>query len=163
MILALSGLGSQDRALALVVDPDRDHRGDRGDPAGLTDLVERRIQPHVGVLTVDRTGQEGPHLLVEDLADARDLAPGDPIDPERLHQIIDLAGGHPLHVGLHHDGVKRLLGTSARFQQRREVGAGRDLRDLELDRADPGVPGPGAIAVAIGNSFGAPFVGAAPI
>ena len=54
MVLALAGGRTQDRALSLVVDPDRDHRGDRGDPAGLADLVERRVEPDVGVLALDR-------------------------------------------------------------------------------------------------------------
>jgi hypothetical protein len=48
--------------------------------------------------------------------------------------------------------VERLLGPAAGLEQRGEVGAGSDLGDLELDRSDPGVPHPGAIAVAVGGA-----------
>src|SRR5512134_2199109 len=48
------------------------------------------------------------------------------------------------------------------LQERGEVGAGAHLRDLELDRADPGVPAPGPVAVAVGGPFGAPLVGRRP-
>jgi len=49
--------------------------------------------------------------------------------------------------------------STGRLEQRREVGAGRDLRDLQLDRADPSVPPTGAVAVAVGHPLRAPLVG----
>jgi len=121
--------------------------------------VERGIEPHVGVLTFDRTRHERPHLLIEDLADPGNLRAGDAIDPERVDQVVDLAGRDALDLGLDDHGMKGLLRPPTRLKERREVGACRDLRDLELDRADPGVPGPRAVAVAIGGAFGAALVG----
>lgn len=92
--------------------------GDRGDAPALADLVERGIEPDVGVLTVDRAGEERPHLPVEDLADARDRREGDPVDAQGPHQVIDLAGRHAFDAGLDDDGVKRLFGSPARLKQR---------------------------------------------
>ncbi len=55
--------------------------------------------------------------------------------------------------------MQRLLCTPAGLEQRGEVAAGAHLRDLELDRADPGVPRPGAVAVAVGDAGTGAFVG----
>src|SRR6266571_5500646 len=60
VILALAGLNSQDVALTGLGDPDRDDRGNRGDSPSLADLVERGIEPHVGVLALDRASKERP-------------------------------------------------------------------------------------------------------
>jgi hypothetical protein len=43
-------------------------------------------------LLIDPTPEEGPHVLVEGLADPRDLGLRDPVAPERPDQVIDLAG-----------------------------------------------------------------------
>src|SRR5438105_4660064 len=45
---------------------------------------------------------------------------------------------------------------------RREVHAGGDLGDLELDGADPGVPAAGPVAVAVGGALRAPLVVSGP-
>jgi hypothetical protein len=55
--------------------------------------------------------------------------------------------------------MQGLLGSSPGLQQAGEIAARGDLGDLELDRPDPCVPRPGPIAVAIGASLGAAFVG----
>lgn len=91
VVLASARGDPQDTPLARLRDPDRDDRGDRGDPAGLTDLVERGVEPEVGVLVLDRATQEGSYLLVEHLADPGDLGAGDPVDAERADQVVDLA------------------------------------------------------------------------
>jgi hypothetical protein len=44
------------------------------------------------------------------------------------------------------------LGPSPRFEQAREVRPVAELRDLQVDRADPGVPAPLAVAVALGQA-----------
>src|SRR6266545_866204 len=80
-----------------------------------------------------------PDLLVEHLADPGDLRAGDPVDPERPDQVVDLAGG------------QGLLGAPAGLEEAREVGACGDFRDLELDRADPGVPPTRPVPVAVGS------------
>lgn len=108
MVLRRSCVTAQHRAMAGGRHPDG-HHGCRGnDASSLTDLVKRRVEPYVRVLALDRTGKEGLHVLVQDLADPRDLAPGDPVDPERLDQVVHLAGGHALDVGLDDDGLQRL-------------------------------------------------------
>ncbi len=159
VVLARPGRGTEHGALPGRRHPDRDD-GRHGDhPAGLPHLVERRVEPDVGALRLDRAAEEGSDLLVERLADPRDLGAGDPVDPEGPHEVVDLAGGHPLHVGLDDDRVQRLLRPAAGFEERWEVGAGGDLRDLQLDRAHAGVPPAGPVAVAVGGALGAPLVG----
>ena len=56
-------------------------------------------------------------------------------DAERLHEIIDLAGGDTMHVGLHHHREQGAVDPSAPLQQRREERSLAQLRDLELDIA----------------------------
>jgi hypothetical protein len=51
-----------------------------------------------------------------------------------------------------------VLGATARLQQRREISAGSDLRNRQLDRADAGVPGPRAKPVAICRPIRRPLV-----
>jgi hypothetical protein len=69
---------------------------------GLADLVEGRVEPHVGVLTFDRARRERPDPFIEHLTDPGDLQAGDPIDPEGTDQVIDLARGLPVPIGDQH-------------------------------------------------------------
>jgi hypothetical protein len=62
VVLARSALSSEHRALALLGDPDRHDGGDRDHPAGLPDLVKRRIEP---TWLLDLPPEEGPDLFVE--------------------------------------------------------------------------------------------------
>jgi hypothetical protein len=140
VVLARARLRTKNGALTGRGHADRDHGRDRDHPPGLANLVERCVEPEVGALLIDPTPEEGPHLLVEGLADPRDLGLGDPVASERPDQVIDLAGRDPLHVGLHDDRVQCLLRPPTRLQQRGEVGTGGELRDLELDRAGSRVP-----------------------
>jgi len=158
VVLTRTGGCSKDRALAGCRDPDRDDGGDRDHPPGLAELVEGGIEPHVGALCLDRSTEEGPDLFVEHLADPGDLRAGDAVDPERPDQVVDLASGYALHVGLHHDRVQRALRPPAGLEQRGEVGARGDLGDPKLDRAHARVPASGAIAVAVGDALGAALV-----
>jgi hypothetical protein len=54
--------------------------------------------------------------------------------------------------------VQRLFGRLARLQERREVAAGPQLRDLEVERAKPRVKRTVAVAVAPVQPSGDPFV-----
>jgi hypothetical protein len=65
VVLARSALSSEHRALALLGDADRHDGGDRDHPAGLPELVKRRIEPQVRAWLVDRPPEEGPDLFVE--------------------------------------------------------------------------------------------------
>jgi hypothetical protein len=58
--------------------------------------VERRVEPDVGVLSLNRTCKECLHVLVQRLVDPGDVALGNPVDPGAFDQIIDLAGRHAL-------------------------------------------------------------------
>ena len=134
-------------------DADRDHAGDGDHAIELAHLVEGGIEDDVGALVLDGSVAKGLDLGIEHLAQPADLRLGDAVDAEGLDQVVDLAGGNTLNVGLDHDGVERLLGAPPWFEQRRKVGAAGDLGDLELDRADARVPRAGAIAVAIGGAL----------
>ena len=59
-----------------------------------------------------------------------DLALGDALAAERLHQILHMAGGDALHVGLLHNGQQRPLTAPTGLEQGGEVAALPHLRDL---------------------------------
>jgi hypothetical protein len=120
--------------------------------------VEGRVENHVGTGVVDRPGPERIDVLIQRLADATDLGARDSVDPERLDEVINLAGRHSLDVGLDHHRMQRLLGPSAGLQKAWEVAARGDLGDLELDRADARVPRSCPVAVAVGGSVVGPLV-----
>jgi len=123
--------------------------------------VQFGVQPQVGVGVLQRPLAEDADLLVQALAQPRHLAVAHVVDAELLDQPVDLAGGHAgghaVDVGLLHHRHQGLLGTAARLQKRREVAAGPQPWDGQLDGADPGVPVAGAVAVAVGNPVGAAF------
>ena len=60
------------------------------------------------------------------------------VDTERGDQVVDGAGGHAVDVGLHHDGVERLVDPPARLEDAREERALAQLRDAQLDVAGLG-------------------------
>ena len=77
---------------------------------------------------------------VEIRADPRDFRLRQPVEAQRLHEIVHLPRRHPVDVGFLHHRQQRLLGPAARLQQRREVGPRPDLRDRQVDGPDAGVP-----------------------
>ena len=95
---------------------------------------------------------EGVDLLVEALADPRDLALRDP-QPQRLDDLIDLPRRDAGYVRLLDDRHQRLLRASARLEEAREVAAAAELRDRELELAGARVPAPRAVAVALRQPF----------
>ena len=78
------------------------------------------------------------------------------VDAERVDQVVDRAGRHPVDVGLHHHRVQGLVDPPARLEDRREERALAQLRDAQLDVTGLGrqQPRPGPVAV------GDPGVGA---
>ena len=95
-----------------------------------------RVRAHI-----KRPGAEVLDDLVKALGEPRDLALAHPLDAELLHQLLDPAGGDAGEVGVGDHRHERLLRPAARLQKPvREVAALAQLRDGELDRADPGVP-----------------------
>jgi hypothetical protein len=159
LVLTWTAVHAEHPALTLGRDADRHHARNRHHPVELSYFVEGRIEDHIGALVLDWAGAKRINLVVERLAQPADLGLRDAVDPQRLDEIIDLARAHALDVGLDHDRVQRSLGAPTRLEQAREIGAARDLGDLELDGADPSVPGAGPVAVSIGAAVRAALVG----
>jgi hypothetical protein len=101
------------------------------------------------------------HHRVELAADAGHLTLKDPrLDPEGLDQVVDLAGRHTMHVGLHDHRPQRLVDPPAGFEQGREEAALAELGDLQIDVSRLGRQQPGAAAVAVGGPGLAPLIAA---
>ena len=135
-----------------------DYRGDRDDASTLAHLQVGRIQPQIWPVAFKRTFEEGLHALVDFLAQFRDLALRDAGKPHRLRDLVDPARRHPADPGLLDDGDQRLFRRLARLQEWREVAAGPQLRDLEVERAKPRVERAVAVAVAPVQPISGPFV-----
>ena len=70
--------------------------------------------------------------LIQSPTDAWDLRFRDAgVHTEHCDKVVDTAGGHPVHVGLHHHGVERLIDPAARLQHLGEERAPIELRDRE--------------------------------
>jgi hypothetical protein len=128
----------EDLAAAILVDAGGDYCRNRHDAAILADLDVGRIKPEVGPLAVQRPLEERQHAGVDVLAQRRDLRLGDAGHAQRLDQFIDLARRHTLDPGFLDHRRQRLLGGLARFQKSRKVGPLAQLRDLQVERAEPG-------------------------
>jgi len=95
-----------------------DHR--LGDDAAVDpSLAVGGIDEHIGK---DLAGQgaipERRDLLVQVGADPRDFALADAaVGTQRPDQVVDLAGGDPVQVGLHHHREQRLIDPAAPLQQ----------------------------------------------
>jgi hypothetical protein len=101
--------------------------------------------------------------LIELAADPGDLGLGQAGDAHGLGDVLDPPGGDALHIALGHDRGQGPLGPPAWLQERGQVAALPDPRDLQVDRADPGVPVPGPVAVAVGGPVGLRWLCSAPI
>ena len=101
--------------------PGRHHHGPAhhlvADPA----LQVGGVEEDVGELDVaKRPGPEGLELGVELSADPRDLGLGDPgLEPESGHEVVDLAGRDPVHVGLHDHGEEGPVDAPAALEDAR--------------------------------------------
>ena len=144
---------AQDLAAALVVDGHSHGHRDRDDASGLAHLHVGGVEPQIGPVALQRSIEEAVDLIVDLAAQPGDLALGGARHPHRLNQIVDRAGRHPLDVGLLDHRSQRLLGHPPRLQEAREVASLPQLRDLQLDRAGPRLPGPVAVAVAMGDTI----------
>lgn len=144
--------------VAVGADADRHHRRLAGHPAVNADFVIRRVDPQIAMLAGERARAKRRHDRVELGADARHFRFRDPINAERLHQVIDLPRRDAVHIRFLDDRRECVLRAPARLQQRREIGPGRHLRNRQLDRADARVPGAGPRAIAVGRAITAAFV-----
>ena len=151
VVLAVADIEAQDFPPPVRGHAEGDHDRLGHDPVPDTVLAVGRVEEHVRVVH----GREVPvperaDFVVQVLADPGHLGLGDPgLGPEGLDQIIDLAGGDPVQVRLHHDSVERLVHAAAAFEQCREKRPVPQLRDLQVQV--PGGrrqrPGPGPVAL----------------
>ena len=110
-------------------------------PSSRTFWVKASVQ--VGIRSaVQGPAEERARHAVELGTDARDLARGDALAAEGLHQLLDTAGGDALHVGLLHDREQGALTAPPRLEERGKVAAFPHLGNLEVQRAHPRVPRP---------------------
>ena len=91
-------------------------------------------------VALQRTVQERLHPLVDLFAQPRHLALRGARQPHGTHQVVDRAGRDAVDVGFLDHRHQRLLRRPARLQERREVTALAQLRDVQADRAGPGIP-----------------------
>ena len=149
-VLARDHVAAQHLAVARGVDADGGDRGDVDHAPAVPAALAVGVEPDIGVgAAVERPAAEGGDQLVQLLGDLRHPGPGQAVDAERLDQALDPAHGDAAQVALGHDLHDRALGPAPRLQQPvGEVGALAELGDLQRHRAQPGVPGPVAVAVA---------------
>src|SRR4051812_2486397 len=95
------------------------------------------------------------HLLIQQPRDPADLALADP-QSEALDELIDTPRRDAADIGLLHDRYQRLLAALPGLQDRREVAALTDLRDLQLDLTRPRIPPPWPIAIAMRHAIFGP-------
>jgi hypothetical protein len=151
MVLGRTNVDADHLALTRGTNSDRDQNRHRDHPAVLSHLLEGGVQEEVWELAIQASGAEGMDLGVELFADPADLVLGDALDPERFGEVVDGSGRDVVDVGLLHNREQRSLVPAPRFQQARKAGPLPELGDLQLQGADPGVPLPVSIAVAVGR------------
>ena len=121
--LGLTDVDADDLPAAGLVHAIGDHQRLVAHPAGLADPLDLGVQPQVRVGALQGPLTEHPDLLVQAAAQPRHLVLGQVVQAQLLDQPVDLAGGHPVDVGLLHDGDQGLFGPPARLQEAGEVGA----------------------------------------
>jgi hypothetical protein len=143
----------------------------RGDHDGLGDDVV--VVAHVQVSGVEPDEREarvvqaalpeGADILVQAGTDAADLGLGDAArDAQGLDELVDGPGRHPVHVGLHDDGIEGLVDAPSWLQDAREEAALSELGDTELDVASLGRDELGTVPVALGGAVLGALVEAGP-
>lgn len=134
----------------------RDERDARVAPAGPA-LHVGRVEPHVGVLALDRPGPERLGLLVQPGAQRRHLGAGQRRDAELLGDEPDLAGAHASDVHLAHERDHGHLDARVALEYALgEVGPLAQLGDPQLEVAEGGRQGPLAVAVPAVDALGRP-------
>ena len=139
-VFARSHVQPEHFSLTARAHPDRDHHGHRDDTPTVPNLHKRGIQPDIRVSAFKWAMPEPLHLGVQRLTQPAHLALRDPVQPQRLHQPIDLPRRHPGDIRLAHHRDQRLLGSLPGLQQCREVTPVPHPRHAQPDRPDPRVP-----------------------
>ena len=150
--LGRSGAEPNDLAPSIGVHGHSYYGSNADDPPALADLQVGRVEPEIGPVAGERAVQELADAVVDVLAELRHGALRDAAEPHGLHQLVDPPGGDATNPSLLNDSDKGLLGRPARLEEAREVGALPQLRDAQVQRAEPGVERTVAVAVAIGDA-----------
>jgi len=80
------------------------------------------------------------------------------VDTQGFDELIHPPGGDTGEVAVSNNGDQCCFGSFSAFEEPvREIGACPQLRDGNVDGADPGVSGAVAVAVALGEPVGAGF------
>jgi hypothetical protein len=88
--------------------------------------------------------------MIKVSADPADFALADAaVGTKRPHQVVDLAGAHPMQIGLHHHREQRLVDPAAPLQQAGEERPGPQLGDAQLQIPGRGGQHPGSVPVAL--------------
>jgi hypothetical protein len=153
-VLGSAQLQAKDLAVPCGVDPGGDQRGGVDHSTHLTDLDVEGVQPdeHIGA-GIQRPVAPGRDQLIQLTTDPGDLGFGQTGDPHGLGDVLGPSGGDALDIALGDHRGQGPLGPPAGLQERGQVAALADPGDLQVDRADPSVPIPGPVAVAVGGSF----------
>ena len=148
----------EDLPVPVGVDAGGHQDGDLDHPATFADLHRQRVGRDECVRpVVQRPSPERFDLAVEVLGHLADLRLRQSGDPQRADQFVHPPGGHPEQVaGSHHRRQRRLSPPAALQQPLREEGALPQLRDRDIDRADPGVQVSMPVAVAAVGPLRAP-------
>ena len=104
------------------------------DPPAAAGLDVGGVEEHIRELDmIEGPVPERLERLVELRADAAHFALGDPRRrAERLDEVVDLAGRHAVHVGLHHHREQGPIDPAAPLEDRREETPVAQLRDRQL-------------------------------
>lgn len=158
-----SDVQADDLALALGRHRDGDYGGDADDPAAFADLEAGGIEPEVRPVADKRPLQERAHPLVDVLAQLRHARLGDAVHPSAAipsaprtepWAALPMAGTSSstrrvLTPVIHASWITETSAFLAVFlEEAGEVGTGPELGDLQVERAEPGIERPVAVAVA---------------
>ena len=149
--LGLAGpdVQADDLALALGVGGHSDYRRDGDDASALALFEVGCIEPQIGPLAGERALEKGADAVIDVLAQLADGAFAVARQPHGLDQVVDAPGRDAADPGLLDHGHQDLLGRLARLEERRKIAALAELRDPELQSAEPGVERAIAVAVAV--------------
>ena len=148
--LAVADVDAEDLPAAVSTHTGGDHHRPGDDPPPDPGLDVGGVDEHVGELALEGPVAERLELGVELSADPRHLGLGDAaVGPQRLDQVVDLAGADTVDVGLHHHCEQGPVDPPAPLEDRREEAPGPQLRDLDGDVTCGGGDQLGAVPVAL--------------
>jgi hypothetical protein len=160
-VLAVADVQAQHLPTAISGHPGGDHHRPGDDPAVHAGLEVGGVNEHIREAGVGQgAGPERGHLGVELGADPGDLALGDPaVDAQGLDQVVDLAGGGAVRIGLHDHRQQGPVDAPTGLQQRREERPLSEFGDAQLDVAGLGRQQPRSGPVAMGGALLAALIG----